>query len=100
MKRISLKHSIITLFDHLHHEEPLTSEITMKVEQPWADGKTPSAIEACLGKGVQIDQIIRPAECEVVPRCRNQAIRQGDVLVMHITKDAQQRTEAFIGRVL
>lgn len=91
---------MMTLFDHLHHEAPPTNEITLKVEQPWADGKTPSAVEACLGTGVHIDQIIRPAECEVIPRYRNKAIRQGDVLVMHVTKDAQQRTEAFIGSVL
>lgn len=100
MKRINLKHSVLTLFDHLHREAPLASEITMKVENAWADGKTPSAVEACLGDGVRIDQIIRPAECEVVPRCRNKVIRQGDVLVMHVTEDAQQRTEAFIGSVL
>lgn len=90
----------MTLFDLLHHKAPLANEMTLKVETPWADGKRPSDVEACLGDGVRIDQIIRPAECEVVPRCRNKVIRQGDVLVMHITEDAQQRTEAFIGSVL
>lgn len=100
MKRIDLKHSVMTLFDLLHHKDPLASEMTLKVENPWADGKTPSDVETCLGDGVHIDHIIRPAECEVVPRCRNKAIRQGDVLVMHVTEDAQQRTEAFIGSVL
>lgn len=100
MKRINLKHSVMTLFDHLHSQVPQLNEMTLKVENPWADGKTPSDVETCLGEGVRIDQTIRPAECEVVPRCRNKAIRLGDVLVMHITEDAQQRTEAFIGSVL
>lgn len=100
MKRMNLIHNVMTLFDHLHRQAPQASEMTLKVETPWADGKTPSDVEACLGEGVHIDHIIRPAEAEVMPRCRNKVIRQGDVLVMHITEDAQQRTEAFIGSVL
>lgn len=100
MKHAELKHSLMRLLGHLHREEPAASEMTLKVENSWADGKTPSAVEACLGEGVRIDQVIRPAECEVVPRCRNKAIRQGDVLVMHVTEDARRRAEAFIGSVL
>lgn len=100
MKRMNLKKSVMSLFDFMHHDEPQASEMTVKVENPWAEGKTPSTVEACLGSGVRIDQIIRPAECEVVPRSRNGAIRQGDVLIMHVTEAALQRTQAFIGSAL
>ena len=100
MKRLHLQNQLKSLFEHLHQSQPSPSAVTIKVEKPWAEGKTPSIVEQCMGEGVHIDQVIRPASCEVMPRSRNQAICPGDVLLMHVTPTAQTRIEAFIGRNL
>lgn len=100
MKSLNLRKSVQSLYHYLHHEEPVLSELTVKVEQNWAEGKTPSLIEAFLGGSVSISQVIRPASSEVFPRNLDSVLRRDDVLLMRADQAAQSRVEAFIGRSL
>lgn len=100
MKSLNLRKSVQSLYQHLHHQEPALSELTVKVEQDWAEGKTPSAVENCLGGRVRINQVIRPASSEVFPRRLDNVLRRDDVLLMRADQAAQSRIEAFIGHTL
>lgn len=100
MKRKNLKERMQSLYQYLRRTEPELSELTVKVESEWAEGKTPSVVETCLGGSVHIDQVIRPASCEVLPRKLDSALRHNDVLLMHADASAQSRIEAFVGRNL
>lgn len=100
MKRKNLKERMQSLYQYLRRTEPELSELTVKVESEWAEGKTPSIVETCLGGNVHIDQVIRPASCEVLPRKLDSALRHNDVLLMHADASAQSRIEAFVGRNL
>lgn len=97
MKSLNLQKRMKSLYQHLLHEEPVLSELTVKVEQDWAEGKTPSAIEHCIGGNVCINQVIRPASSEVFPRKLNNILHRNDVLLMHADLAARSRIEAFIG---
>lgn len=100
MKSWNLRKSVQSLYQYLHHEKPVLSELTVKVEQDWAAGKTPSIVETCLGGQVHINQVIRPASSEVFPRKLNSVLRHNDVLLMHADQTARCRIEAFIGHNL
>lgn len=100
MKHSNLKERMLSLYQHLHHTQPEISEYTVRVEQDWAEGKTPSIVETCLGGSVSISQVIRPASSEVLPRKLNSVLRRNDVLLLRADQRAESRIEAFIGHAL
>lgn len=86
---------------HVHADDKDSSHtLMMRVDTTWAAGKTIEAVERCLGGGMGIHQVIRPATVEVIPRSTHCTLQLGDVLMMHIESSALQRAVAFIGPVI
>lgn len=86
---------------HIHADDEDSSHtLMMRVDTAWAAGKTIETVERCLGGGMSIHQVIRPATVEVIPHSAPCTLQLGDVLIIHIHSSALQRAVAFIGPVI